>query len=432
MKTIFSLGLALITIGIFSDTTLFAQPKDVSGIIINEVYFNITAVKNGNWNGGGSSAATDQFIELYNTTDTDIDLGAWMIANGTTFSFRFKDSTILPGQRSLVLAKVIGTHVPPPGHLALSTDNAGFLAGSFLMGTASDCIFLINPGPGKTIGDPPADDVWMTFSYGGAARASGPFNSRPPNGADKGNETDSKTCSGESINRDPDMTGTTWEKHLVLNSSNACSPNKKFDNSSPLPIEFISFRADLHQDAKQIILRWTTSSNLYNAGFAIERRSNLQSAWERRGYVANFYDSNSYSEYAYTDPIAPTDEAKYFYRLHQFDVDGSNSFSPVLAVEMKPQSEFFSISNYPNPFGENTINSSTTILLQTPNSMLGKYASVKVFDQLGREIKTLFEGAIESQTILLPFNAASNPGGNYFCRVQIAGRTILHRLQYVR
>jgi len=66
--------------------------------------------------------------------------------------------------------------------------------------------------------------------------------------------------------------------------------------------------------------------------------------------------------------------------------------------------------NYPNPF-----NPTTQIQYSVPNQVL---VSLKVFDCLGREVKTLVSEAKPAGNYQVEFNAANLPSGVYFCRIR--------------
>ena len=71
---------------------------------------------------------------------------------------------------------------------------------------------------------------------------------------------------------------------------------------------------------------------------------------------------------------------------------------------------FFVDQNYPNPF-----NPSTTIRFGLPNS---SYVTAKLFNVLGQEMATLYEGRLNAGEHELLFNAADLGSGIYFYRIQ--------------
>jgi hypothetical protein len=88
-----------------------------------------------------------------------------------------------------------------------------------------------------------------------------------------------------------------------------------------------------------------------------------------------------------------------------------------------PQS-FFVDQNYPNPF-----NPSTTIRFGLPNA---SFVSVKVFNVLGQNAATLFEGHQDAGTYTMKFDAAKLGSGIYFCRVQAGGAVEIRRMVFMK
>lgn len=72
--------------------------------------------------------------------------------------------------------------------------------------------------------------------------------------------------------------------------------------------------------------------------------------------------------------------------------------------------------NYPNPF-----NPTTTISYYLPEA---GNLEIKVFDMLGREVVRLFDGYQSSGYKSINFNAASNPSGVYFCKLNYSNNTL--------
>ena len=76
----------------------------------------------------------------------------------------------------------------------------------------------------------------------------------------------------------------------------------------------------------------------------------------------------------------------------------------------------FGLVNYPNPF-----NPSTTIRVSLPET---QKVSVRIYDLLGKEVATLYEGVLMAGNHDMRWNAGSLAGGVYFCRLQ-GERTIV-------
>lgn len=80
----------------------------------------------------------------------------------------------------------------------------------------------------------------------------------------------------------------------------------------------------------------------------------------------------------------------------------------VPAANQVPNS-FNLAQNYPNPF-----NPSTTIKFSLPKS---SFASLKIYDMLGREVSTLISGELEAGDHEIKWNASNYPSGVYFYKL---------------
>jgi hypothetical protein len=107
----------------------------------------------------------------------------------------------------------------------------------------------------------------------------------------------------------------------------------------------------------------------------------------------------------------------------------------ILDVEEAPMlpMEYRLEQNYPNPF-----NPSTIIKYQIPNTNVGfgnrdlSSVSLKVYDVLGREVVALGNGAEQAGEHAVVWNAADQPGGIYFCRLQTTHRTQTIKLLLIK
>ena len=86
---------------------------------------------------------------------------------------------------------------------------------------------------------------------------------------------------------------------------------------------------------------------------------------------------------------------------------------------------FVLAQNYPNPF-----NPSTIIEFTIPQS---GFATMKVFNVLGQEVATLFEGMAEAGKIYATrLNASSLPSGLYFYRLRSSEKVETKRMVLVK
>lgn len=94
-----------------------------------------------------------------------------------------------------------------------------------------------------------------------------------------------------------------------------------------LPVEMIYFTGE--STVNGIELRWATASELNNAGFLLERSTDL-SNWLNIGFVQGVGNSQQINRYLFQDnkPITGVN----YYRIRQFDYDGEFETLQIIAI----------------------------------------------------------------------------------------------------
>jgi hypothetical protein len=119
--------------------------------------------------------------------------------------------------------------------------------------------------------------------------------------------------------------------------------------NSPLPIELISFNANLKSDIVE--LDWTTASELNNDFFTIERLNEEDDMFDQIATIkgsGTINEARSYQAYDFVPNIG-----KNYYRLKQTDFDGQFSYSKIVMVDFTETGEIVNI--YPNPVNQQTL-----------------------------------------------------------------------------
>ena len=173
----------------------------------------------------------------------------------------------------------------------------------------------------------------------------------------------------------------------------------------PVPVELISFTASVLQNAVE--LSWLTATELNNQGFQVERKTESTS-WDNIGFVNGYGTTTETQFYNFIDQNL--NPGSYFYRLKQIDFDGSFEYYELTeTIEIGALQTFYLSQNFPNPF-----NPATIISWQVP---VDGYTTLKVYDDLGKEVATLVNEEIPAGNHEVEFNASELASGVYFYRI---------------
>ena len=206
---------------------------------------------------------------------------------------------------------------------------------------------------------------------------------------------------------------------ITLNNVADFSTWTAADASHPLPIQMASFAANVVRD-NQVEVAWRTVSETNNYGFEIYRKRGDAGEWAKVSFLQGHGTTLAPQSYTYVD--AGLSFGKYTYRIKQVDLDGKSETFPEMSVTVGVGPDKFVLAqNYPNPF-----NPSTLIEFVVPMS---GHATMKVYNVLGQEVATLFDGNAEAGKInTARFNASNLPSGMYFYTLRSAGKVETKRM----
>ncbi len=173
-----------------------------------------------------------------------------------------------------------------------------------------------------------------------------------------------------------------------------------------LPVELSTFTASVNSD--DIILNWSTSSEINNSGFLIERSKN-NGEWTSEGFVTGNGTTGKENFYTFTD--RNLNQGRYTYRLKQTDFNGNfEYFTLNQELIINAAIEFSLNQNYPNPF-----NPTTVISYQLAYS---SNISIIIYDALGKELKTLVNEMKIAGNYKVQFDGTDYPSGIYYYRIK--------------
>jgi hypothetical protein len=172
--------------------------------------------------------------------------------------------------------------------------------------------------------------------------------------------------------------------------------------SSPLPVTWLSFTAELKND--KAILDWSTAQETNSSHFVIEKSSDgIQFA--SAGTVQAAGNSFNPVNYQYTDND-PIDGISY-YRLKQVDLDGNFSYSRTLTIQYEAKS---AVKKIINPF-------SNSVFVQFTAGTVAPGTPWKLYDMQGRLVLTRV-----TQSNIINEPAAILKPGIYLFEIMIRGK----------
>ncbi|NWG28112.1 MAG: T9SS type A sorting domain-containing protein [Ignavibacteriaceae bacterium] len=176
-----------------------------------------------------------------------------------------------------------------------------------------------------------------------------------------------------------------------------------------VPVELVSFNASVN--VNNVELTWATATELNNQGFYIERKSSGND-WGNVGFVEGSGTSTETRFYSFIDKNIKS--GTYSYRLKQVNFDGTFRYYDLdRELEVGAPQIYYLSQNYPNPF-----NPTTKINWQIKNDGL---VTIKIFDQLGKEIVTLVNEEKSAGSYETEFDASALASGIYYYRLTSGG-----------
>jgi hypothetical protein len=178
------------------------------------------------------------------------------------------------------------------------------------------------------------------------------------------------------------------EYPFQIQTSNANSFGKNrfyvvISSNATLPVKLNAFAVNLlNRNTAQ--LNWVTSLEINNSYFEIERSLDGEN-FEVVGRVKGNGSTSKTINYSYTDNIAEIKANVIYYRLNQYDFDGSNELSPVRAVNLNGVEE--------DNAGEKTVQLSPNPVVSKTrlnfNTKITAEVEVKIFSEMGLLVEVI-------------------------------------------
>ncbi|MCP4442611.1 MAG: T9SS type A sorting domain-containing protein [Aureispira sp.] len=229
--------------------------------------------------------------------------------------------------------------------------------------------------------------------------------------------------------------GATWGSSLAnANAATAgTSGSVTFDNSasitsfsqfvvvnaaqnSDLPVELVEFTAT-RKDNDEVVLNWSTASELNNKGFEIQRMLETETEFTVVGWVDGMGTSMDVINYQFIDDNAF--DGTSYYRLRQVDFDGTAELTEMRVVEGMTSSQFAHTEIYPNPV-KNELNLRFTQIKKKQT------ANIQIFDARGQRIYSQIITPNPQQTHII--NEVENfAAGIYLLSIELDGEKFVQK-----
>ncbi|MGE5364568.1 MAG: VPS10 domain-containing protein [Bacteroidota bacterium] len=189
-----------------------------------------------------------------------------------------------------------------------------------------------------------------------------------------------------------------------------------------VPVELQSFTAS--QERSSIKLNWVTASESNNSGFVLERKQS--DAWLKVSDIKGRGTTTEKSYYEYVDNLEDlVFKGILNYRLKQSDLSGKTRVVSDVKVSVNLLPQVFRLEqNYPNPF-----NPETKIKYYLPEDC---QVTLKVFDQLGQEVRVLENMRKSAGAYEVMFNARGLASGVYVYELKAGNYTEAKKLTVLK
>jgi len=188
--------------------------------------------------------------------------------------------------------------------------------------------------------------------------------------------------------------------------------------NDPLPVELSSFAAIAKN--QNVELHWSTSSEINNYGFEIQRKSDNWFA--TIGFTEGNGNTTLMNNYTFIDENLSI--GTYVYRLKQVDFSGSFNYSDEVTVDVTTLSQYMLNQNYPNPF-----NPATTISYSVPKQTM---VNISVYNAIGEKLHSLVSEFKDAGFYTIQFNASDMSSGIYFVRMNAGEYSQLIKMNLIK
>jgi hypothetical protein len=181
--------------------------------------------------------------------------------------------------------------------------------------------------------------------------------------------------------------------------------------TTTLPVLLTTFEAKPVR--RSIVLNWSTSQELNNKGFWIERSTNGAN-YVRIAWVDGKINSNTRTDYQYTDNFVQPGVI-YYYRLRQTDIDGKEKVSVIRQAKINESGILMTIN--PNPTKDEV-----KVFISGTSSAV----NITLVNMQGQMVRKWNQ--VNASGAPLPLNISGLASGLYLLEVQLPEEKLVEKL----
>lgn len=195
---------------------------------------------------------------------------------------------------------------------------------------------------------------------------------------------------------------------LIATATDADGNTSEFSTPSVnLPVELTLF--DVVQHSNAVVLRWTTTTETNNAGFAVEHQHPAGPTWMEIAFING--RGTTLQEQTYQFRHTTTDPGVHRFRLRQVDFDGTVTYSSEVELTIALVEAYRFTEAYPNPTQGQAL---LRLMVRDPQRV-----RVALYDVLGKQVALVFDRSLAGNTQhLLSVSGDALSSGLYFVRAE--------------
>jgi len=184
---------------------------------------------------------------------------------------------------------------------------------------------------------------------------------------------------------------------------------------APSPIADFAFQLE----EGDLNLSWTSYDEEQLLGYEVQSVGLGQSEWRTRGFVESLGTPNGSINYSFSAGMM--DAGMYTFRLRTIDLDGTESFSELLSIDIPSSEALFVSEPYPNP--------SSSSIRFISSSIESQGIEISLYDIAGRKVTPSQVGSLSpNSSEQFELDLQGVPKGIYFLRVESADRSITKKI----